>query len=537
MPKQIVECIANFSDARRPQVIEAISAAITSVAHVHLLDRHSDMDHNRTVLTFAGPPAEIEEAAYRAIAKAAELINLDEHQGEHPRIGAADVVPFVPIAGVSMSDCVEIARRLGARVGETLGIPVYLYEEAATRPERQNLENIRRGQYEGLKEEILTNPERQPDFGPARLGTAGATVTGARQPLIAFNVYLSTDDVEIAKKIAKAVRHSSGGLRYVKGLGMLVEGRAQVSMNLTNFRSTPLARVVEMIRREAERYGTTIHHSELVGLIPQEALNEAARYYIQLDQFEPDQILEMRLAAALEKEAGADSAAGAAAQEPSSAGNAADKPGAVASSYDFLDELAAGTAAPGGGSASAYSGAAGAALVSMVARLTIGKKKYLEVEPQMQHMLARSEALRDELTQAIAQDAAAFDKVMEAYKLPKETPEQQALRQQAIETAMQGAAQVPLEVSQKALEVLELAATAVELGNLNAISDGAAGSAMAKACLTGAGYNVRINAVSLKDQAAAQRFLDAIAGLDRQAAEIEARIRQVLKERGGFPLV
>jgi len=272
-------------------------------------------------------------------------------------------------------------------------------------------------------------------------------------------------------------------------------------------------------------------------LIPQEALSEAARYYIQLDQFEPDQILEMRLAAALEKEAGADSAAGAAAQEPSSAGTAADKPGAVASSYDFLDELAAGTAAPGGGSASAYSGAAGAALVSMVARLTIGKKKYLEVEPQMQHMLARSESLRAELTRAIAQDAAAFDKVMEAYKLPKETPEQQALRQQAIETAMQGAAQVPLDVAQKALEVLELAATAVELGNLNAISDGAAGSAMAKACLTGAGYNVRINAVSLKDQAAAQRLLDAIAGLDRQAAQIEARIRQVLKERGGFPLV
>ncbi len=517
MSKQIVECIANFSDARRPQVIEAISAAITSMAQVHLLDRHSDMDHNRTVLTFAGPPAEIEEAAYRAIAKAAELINLDEHQGEHPRIGAADVVPFVPIAGVSMSDCVQIAHRLGARVGETLGIPVYLYEEAATRPERQNLENIRRGQYEGLKDEILTNPERLPDFGPARLGSAGATVIGARQPLIAFNVYLSTDDVEIAKKIAKAVRHSSGGLRYVKGLGMLVDGRAQVSMNLTNFRSTPLARVVEMIRREAERYGTTIHHSELVGLIPQEALSEAARYYIQLDQFEPDQILEMRLAAALEKEAGT--------------------AGAVASSYDFLDELAAGTAAPGGGSASAYSGAAGAALVSMVARLTIGKKKYLEVEPQMQHMLARSEALRDELTQAIAQDAAAFDKVMEAYKLPKETPEQQALRQQAIETAMQGAAQVPLEVAQKALEVLELAATAVELGNLNAISDGAAGSAMAKACLTGAGYNVRINAVSLKDQAAAQRFLDAIADLDRQAGQIEDRIRKVLKERGGFPLV
>jgi len=264
MSTPIVECIANFSEARRAEVVEVIMAAITSVPGVNLLDRHSDLDHNRTVLTFVGPPVEIEEAAYQAIARAAELINLEEHSGEHPRIGASDVVPFVPISNISMQECVDIARRLGRRVGEGLRIPVYLYEVAATRPERRNLEYIRRGQYETLKHEIATTPERFPDFGPPAIGPEGATVIGARQPLIAFNVYLTSDDVDIAKSIARAVRHSSGGLRYVKALGLLVEGRAQVSMNLTNFHKTPVARVVELIRREAGRFGVDIHHTELV---------------------------------------------------------------------------------------------------------------------------------------------------------------------------------------------------------------------------------------------------------------------------------
>jgi len=223
------------------------------------------------------------------------LIDLDSHHGEHPRIGATDVVPFVPISGVTMVECVELARRLGKRVGEQLKIPVYLYEEAATRPERRNLEEIRRGQYETLKQEIENNPARKPDFGPSKLTGAGATVIGARQPLIAFNVYLTTDDVSIANKIARAIRFSSGGLRYVKSMGMLVEGRAQVSMNLTNFRRTPMARVVEMIRSEAARYGIQVHHSELVGLVPNKAILDAAIWYMQMDQFEPEQVLETRL--------------------------------------------------------------------------------------------------------------------------------------------------------------------------------------------------------------------------------------------------
>jgi glutamate formiminotransferase / formiminotetrahydrofolate cyclodeaminase len=294
MTKPLVECIPNFSEARRPEVVEEIIQSIARVNGIHILDKHSDLDHNRTVVTYLGTPEAVEEAAYQSIAKAAQLIDLNHHTGEHPRIGATDVVPFVPISDISMAECIEIARRLGKRVGETLQIPVYLYEDAATRPERQNLENIRHGQYEALKEEIGVKPERNPDFGPNNVGPAGATVIGARQPLVAFNVYLTTDDVSIAQKIAKAMRNSSGGWRFIKAMGVLVDGRAQVSMNMTNYRQTPIGRVVESIRREAERYGVGIHHSELVGLIPQDALTDASVWYLQLDGFKSEQVLDRK---------------------------------------------------------------------------------------------------------------------------------------------------------------------------------------------------------------------------------------------------
>ncbi len=295
--KKIVECVPNFSEGRRQEVIDQIAEAIAAVPDAYVLDVQSDADHNRTVVTFAGQPEAVEEAAFRGIEKAAELIDLNQHRGEHPRMGAADVVPFVPIKNVTMEDCVAIARRVGERVGRELDIPVYLYEHAATQPERQNLANVRRGEYEGIRAEIATRPERAPDFGPRRVGKAGATAIGARVPLIAYNVYLDTDDVEVAKAIARAVRHSSGGLRYVKALGLLVGGRAQVSMNLTDYAQTPVHRVVEMIRREAARYGVAVAESELIGLIPNEALVEAAKFYLQMgSDFSSQQILENRLA-------------------------------------------------------------------------------------------------------------------------------------------------------------------------------------------------------------------------------------------------
>lgn len=512
MPTPLVECIPNFSEARRPEVVEEIIQTIQSVPEIHILDRHSDLDHNRTVITFLGPPAAVEEAAFQAIARAAQRINMDEHEGAHPRIGATDVVPFVPISDLTMQECVEMARRLGKRVGEELGIPVYLYEEAATRPERQNLENIRRGQYEGLKLEIGINPERQPDFGPAVLGTAGATVIGARQPLIAFNVYLNTNDTTIAQKIAKAIRYSSGGLRYVKAMGVLVEGRAQVSMNLTNYRGTPIARVMELIRREAERYGVTVHHSELVGLIPQEALNDAAVWYLQLDQFSTEQVLEQRL---MELMRG----------QPATS---------VPQETSFLDALAAATPTPGGGSAAAHTGAVAAALVAMVARLTLGKKKYEAVKERMWSILEEAEALRKVLQRNVEEDSQAFESVMQAFKLPKDTPEQEQQRQQAIEQATLNASRVPLITARNCLMVQKLAAELTETGNLNAISDAASAATLARAALTCAAYNVRINLINLSRVSEAQAIIEQLKEIESQSDQINSSVQQVLGERGGL---
>jgi glutamate formiminotransferase/formiminotetrahydrofolate cyclodeaminase len=515
MPTQLVECIANFSEARRPAIVDEIIAALTSVADVRLLDRSSDLDHNRTVLTFAGAPAAVEEAAFCAIKRASELIDLSQHSGEHPRIGATDVVPFVPLSGVTMDECVAMARHLGERVGRELNIPVYLYEAAATRQERVNLENIRRGQYEGLKAEIKTHPERLPDFGPAELGPAGATVIGARNPLIAFNAYLTTGDVSIAKRIAKAVRHSSGGLHYVKALGLLVEGYAQVSMNLTNFRETPVARAVEMVRREAGRYGVGIHHTELIGLMPQDALTDAAVWYLQLDAFSPEQVLEARLY------------------------NVDPLPAALPDpvsdrSCNFVDELAAASATPGGGSAAAYSAAMGAALVCMVAGLTIGKKKYAGVEAEMYATLAQAQNLRVELMQTVEDDSSAFEAVMGALHLPKDTAEQQAARTAAVEMATLNAAHIPLHVSKNAVRVMELASRCAEIGNLNAISDAASAAAMARAALTAAGYNVRINVNSLPDKSAGKQFLEQLQVAEQRAVEIEIHLKKIMTERGGL---
>ncbi len=295
MSRKIVECIPNFSAARDKRAVTKIRDAIRHVPGVRVLDVESDDDHNRSVMTFVGTPEAAIEAAYQAIAAAAKYIDMDKHRGAHPRLGATDVVPFVPIQNMEMAEAVTLARALGQRVAETLQIPVYLYEEAATRPDRRNLENIRRGEYEGLQQRIATDPDRVPDFGPRVLGKAGATVIGARNPLIAFNVYLNTDDVHIAKRIARTIRYSSGGFRYVKAMGLLVEGQAQVSMNLTNFRKTPVHLVVETIRREAARYGAMISRSELIGLVPQDAILAAAKWYLQTDNLTSELVLENRL--------------------------------------------------------------------------------------------------------------------------------------------------------------------------------------------------------------------------------------------------
>lgn len=288
----LVECVPNFSEGRRMEVVDALVERIASAADVQILHRTSDPDHNRTVITFVGTPEAVKEAAFQGIALAAERINMDEHRGVHPRLGAADVVPLIPLRGVTLAQCARFAHELGVRVGTELGLPVYLYEAAATRPERRSLPAVRRGEYEGLKQDIHL-PERQPDHGPAAVGTAGAVIIGARRLLIAFNVYLTTDDVAVAQAIARAIRHSSGGLAGVRALGLLVGGKAQVSMNLVDYKRTPLHRVLELIRIEAQRYGVGVLRPELIGLIPQDALEDAAKWYLQLHDLGDEQVLRL----------------------------------------------------------------------------------------------------------------------------------------------------------------------------------------------------------------------------------------------------
>ncbi len=507
MERRIIECIPNFSEGRRVEVVEAIEDAIRSVNGIYLLDRHMDEDHNRSVITFGGDPQAVSEAAFRGIVKAAELIDLDKHSGEHPRIGATDVVPFVPISGVSMDDCVELARALGKRVGEELQIPVYFYEKAATSPDRVNLATLRKGEYEGLKKAILEDPDRAPDQGPSQLGKAGATVIGARSPLIAYNVYLTTNDVTIAEKIAKRVRHSSGGLRYVKALGMLVEGQAQVSMNLTDYTRTSIETVVESIRHEAQRFGVGIKHSELVGLIPEAALIQAAQWYLQLDEFSIEQVLERRLFQVIQSEPPVDT---------------------------FLDDLAAGTATPGGGAAAAHAGAMAAGLVAMVARLTLGKKKYADVESEMEGIVQEADQLRSDLMKARQDDVAAFESVMSAYRMPKETRVEQKEREEAIRGATLRASEVPLGVCRMSMRVLELAGRVAHTGNVNAASDAGTAGALAIAALRGAGANVRINLIDLPEDKQALNWLAELATLEEGASKADQALKEALEQRASI---
>jgi glutamate formiminotransferase len=469
--------VPNFSEGCDKAKVDAIVAAM-KVEGVYLLDREMDADHNRSVITLVGGREEIQEAAIRGVGKAAELIDLNVHKGAHPRMGATDVVPFIPIDGVTIEDCVTMARHVGEEIWKRYQIPVYLYEAAAAFPERQNLENIRRGQFEGIRDEIATNPARKPDFGEARLhSTAGATVVGARKALIAYNVFLNTTDVEIAKKIARAVRSSNGGMRFVKGAGFLVRGDAQVSMNLTDFEQTPVHRVFEMVKREAARYGVAPMSSEIVGLIPKKALEQAAEWFLQVENFDSSLILENRLAAVM----GGKMAVG----------------GLRAGVEPFVEQLAAPTATPGGGSAAAAAAAMAAGLATMVASMSRGKKAYLQHEAELSIAIARLSGLREELKSAVDADADSYDSVMKAYKAAKNLNQNEG--QALIDAALQQATNVPLGVAEKAREVAAIAVSLAGITNPNMKSDLTTAGALAVAAVTGALANVEINLASLKD--------------------------------------
>src|SRR3954466_3165669 len=471
----LIECVPNFSEGRDKAKVDAIVEAM-KVDGVYLLDREMDTSHNRCAITPVGDRDAIAEAAIRGVGKAAELIDLTKHQGAHPRMGAADVIPFIPIDGVTIDDCVTIARNVGEEIWKRFQIPVYFYEAAATRPERVGLENIRRGQFEGIRDEIASKPERKPDVGEARVHpTAGAVVVGARKFLIAYNVFLNTPDVEIAKKVAKAVRFSSGGLRYVKGMGVSVRGLAQVSMNLTDFELTPIARVFEFVKREAARYGVQPLSSEIVGLIPKKALEQAAEWFLQVENFDSSLILENRLAGIMSGKA----AVG----------------GLRAGIEPFVEQLAAPTATPGGGSAAAAAGAMAAALAHMVAAMSRGKKAYLQYERELSEAISRLSLLREELKSAIDADAESYNAVMFAYKKAKESADADAI----INPALRQATSVPLRVAERAREVKDMIETLKPITSPNMASDLTVASTLASAAIVGALANVEINLGSLKD--------------------------------------
>src|ERR1700674_3547233 len=475
----LVECVPNFSEGRDKTKVDAIGEAM-KIPGVYLLDREMDSDHNRSVITLVGEREAIQEGAIRGVGKAAELIDLTKHQGAPPRMGAADVVPFIPIDGVTIEDCVAMARHVGAEIWKRFQIPVYLYEAAAATPERQNLENIRRGQFEGIRADIATNPARKPDFGDPRVHpTAGAVVVGARKALIAYNVFLNTPDVDIAKKVAKAVRFSSGGLRFVKGAGFLVRGLAQVSMNLTDFEQTPIHRAFELVKREAARYGVSPLSSEIVGLIPKKALESAAEWFLQVENFDSSLILENRLSAVM----GGKVAVG----------------GLRAGVEPFVEQLAAPTATPGGGSAAAASGAMAAGLATMVASMSRGKKAYLQHEHGLSEAIARLAQLREELKSAIDADAESYNVVMKAYKSAKASAGNANDGGAAIASALKQATSVPLGVAAKVVEVAEIAAKLRPITNPHMKSDLTTAIALAKAALEGALANVEINLDSLEN--------------------------------------
>lgn len=507
----LVECVPNFSEGRDPAVIAAIRDAIAAVPGAHVLDVSSDASHHRTVITFVASLAAAVPAALAGMQVARDRIDLTAHQGEHPRIGATDVVPFIPLDGATMDDCIALAHELGARAWRELGVPVYLYERAATTPTRENLADVRRGEFEGLRDEVRTNGARRPDFGEAALHpTAGATAVGARPFLVAYNIYLGpASNLPVAKDVAKAIRGSSGGLRYVKGLGLEVDGQAQVSMNLVDTEKTPLYRVFDFVKAEAAAYGVSPTWSEIVGLVPERVLLEAGARHVQLRGFSRDLLLETKVRGAL---AGGESVDG------------------------FLSRVASPEPTPGGGSVAAHAGALAAALAQMVSGLTVGRKKYAGVEQEMKRIALEAAALRRQLGTLVERDAASYERVRAAYQLPKDTDDQQAERATAIREALLHAAEVPLETARAAVSVAALAAALGERGNTNAVSDACVAALLAEAAGKGAVLNVRINVAAL-DDAGAERGA-ALASEARKcldALSLHARLAEAAAENAMEP--
>lgn len=551
---KLVECIPNFSEGKDAEKIRAITKEIEATPGVKLLDVDPGESTNRTVVTFIGSPEGVKEAAYRAIKKASEVIDMRFHKGAHSRIGATDVCPFVPVSGVTMEDCIRLAQEVGERVSRELGIPVYLYEEAAQKPARKNVANIRSGEYEGLPNK-LKDPEWAPDYGEAVFNPkAGATVIGAREFLIAYNINLNTSDRKLAHEIAlnlresgrakrdkdgqiirdadgKAVMHP-GKFPHVKAVGWYIEdyGVAQISINFTNYKVTPPHVGFDEACREAEKIGVRVTGSELVGLIPKEALLMAGRHYLEKQGKSPgvpeEQIIKIAvLSLGLNDVAPFDPDKKIIEYQVKDA----QKSLLSLSLREFANELSMDSPAPGGGSTAALFGALSASLSSMVANLTLGKKGYEDVQEDMKKTAVSAQGLKDEFLQAVDLDTRAFNKLMEAYRLPKLTDEQRQEKETAIEKASQEATLVPFGVLEKSLDLMDLAMEVARKGNRNSLSDAGVAGLAAQAAAEGAYYNVKINLPNIQEEVFKKRIWKESSALKNKAAKVGKEIRQFVE--------
>jgi len=539
---KLLECVPNFSEGRNTEVLDKIAAAVRSVSGVQLLDIDAGRATNRTVFTFVGEPEPLVEAAFRAMKVAAELIDMQVHQGEHPRMGATDVVPFIPLQNASMDDAIECAQKLGKRVGEALNIPVFLYEKAASNSDRKNLATVRAGEYEGLKEK-LKSPQWKPDFGPAALNPrSGATAIGARNFLVAYNVNLNTTSVRRANSVAFDLRergrvkregnpitgkpitdengnplYTPGALKSVKAIGWFIEefGVAQVSMNLTDIGITSIHKAFEAACESAAKRGMRVTGSELVGLIPLQAMLDAGKYFLQKQQ-RSSGVSEEELIKIAVKSMGLDELKPFDAQTKIIEYNIRSKNSnslAQMTLTQFANETASESPAPGGGSIAAYLGTLGAGLATMVANLSSHKRGWDDKVLFFSDFAEKGQALKDTLLFLVDEDTRAFNQIMDAYRLPSDTPENMAIRKEAILAANRYGMEVPLRVMKTAADILPLAKNMLEHGMQSSRSDAGVAIIAARAAIEGAWLNVKINALSLKEDAQASAMLSEAAAL------------------------
>jgi glutamate formiminotransferase/formiminotetrahydrofolate cyclodeaminase len=556
--KPLIECVPNFSEGRDMAVIRQITDAVEQVEGVKLLDVDPGKATNRTVVTFVGEPSVVIEAAFRAIAKAAEVIDMSKHSGEHPRMGATDVCPLIPIANISMEETAAFAHELGERVAQELGIPIYMYESAASRPERRNLATIRAGEYEGLATK-LAKPEWSPDYGEAVFNPkSGATVIGARDFLVAYNVNLNTTSVKRANSVAfdvrekgrilregdsvtgdmlrdehGAPRRSAGACKAVKAIGWYIAeyGIAQISMNLTNINITPLHIAFEECRKSADRRGLRVTGSELVGLVPLKVLTDTGRYFLK-KQRRSLGVSESELIHIAVKSLGLDELAPFDPQKKIieyQLAEATPSPLAAMDLRRFADEAASESPAPGGGSVAAYVGALGAALAAMVANLSAGKRGWEDRWESFSDGAEQGQAIKYELLRLVDEDTRAFNAIMEAFRLPKGSEAEILARKQAIQAATLYAAEVPLQVMRTASSAWQLVLEMVEKGNPNSASDGGVGALCLRTAIMGAGLNVKINVAGLDDKALAKHLSEEAERLMQEAVAWEGRVLKLLK--------